>query len=90
MRYRYVSLCVEWTDGKDIGETCAFLNGSGACGLAVDEDMDLQYIPGQSFRHAHTVFRFRVRRTVPVHELLSALAMRPGVYSVAEIGRIFR
>ena len=90
MRHRHVSLCVEWTGGKNISEVCAFLAGRGARDLYVDEDMDLQYIPGQSFSHAHTVFRFRISRTAPVHELLSSLAMQPGIYSAGELHRIFQ
>ena len=85
MRYRHVSLYVEWTDEKSINEVSQFLINHGARYLYVDEDMDQQYIPGQSFLHEHTVFRFRVNRTVPVHELLSDLAMQPGIFSAGEI-----
>ena len=85
MRYRHISLYVEWTDKKDVSAICQFLTGSGAESLYVDEDMDQQYIPGQSFPHEHTVFRFRIRRTVPAYELISALATQPGVYSAGEI-----
>ena len=85
MRYRHVSLCVEWTDRENINEISALLTGSGARDLYVDEEMDQQYIPGQSFLHAHTVFRFRISRETPVYELLSALAAQPGVYSAGEM-----
>ena len=84
MRYRHVSLYVEWVNRKDIMGLCAFLVRNGARNLYVDEEMNLQYIPGQSFSHAHTVFRFRIIRTAPAHELLSAIAMHPGVFSAGE------
>ena len=89
MRHRHVSLYVEWANRKDIREICTFLISNGARNLYVDEDMDQQYIPGQSFLHAHTVFRFRINQTIPEHELLSALAMHPGVYSAGEIIRAY-
>lgn len=85
MRDRQVSLYVEWADRENIREICAFLAGSGARDLYVDEEMEQQYIPGQSFSHAHTVFRFRIDRTAPVHELLSSLAIQQGVYAAGEI-----
>ena len=85
MRHRHVSLFVEWADRKDIRETCAFLATHGAQNLYVDKDMDQQYVPGQSFSHTHTVFRFRIDRTAAVHELLSTLAAQPGIYSVGEL-----
>jgi len=85
MRYRNVSLYVEWADGKNIDAIRTFLAGRGARHLYVDEDMDRQYIRGQSFSHAHTVFRFRINRETLPHTLLSALAMQPGVYAVGEI-----
>ena len=85
MRNRHVSLCVEWAGEKNIPEVSALLAAGGALDLYVDEEMDEQYIPGQSFTHTHTVFRFRAGRAAPVHELLSALAMRPDVHSAGEI-----
>ena len=85
MQHRHVSLYVEWTSEKKICEICVLLIGNGVRNLYVDEDMDLQYIPGQSFSHAHTVFRFRISRTTPIYELLSAVAMHPGVFSAGEI-----
>ena len=85
MRHRHVSLYVEWKNGKNIDEIRALLISKGARNLYVDEDMDQQYIPGQSFSHAHTVFRFHISQAMPAHELLSALAMQPCIYSVGEI-----
>ena len=85
MRHRHVSLYVEWKNGKNIDEIRALLISKGARNLYVDEDMDQQYIPGQSFSHAHTVFRFHISQATPAHELLSALAMQPCIYSVGEI-----
>ena len=90
MRYRHVSLYVEWKNGKYISEICTLLITSGALNLYIDEDMDEQYIPGQSFMHTHTVFRFRIKRTVSAHELLIDLAMQPGVYSAGEMNRLLR
>ena len=85
MRHRHVSLYVEWKNGKNIDEIRALLISKGARNLYVDEDMDQQYIPGQSFSHAHTVFRFHISQATPAHELLSAPAMQPCIYSVGEI-----
>ena len=85
MRYRRLSFYVEWTDRKDISGICHLLLNSGAWYLSVDEEMDQQYIPGQSFLHEHTVFQFRVSRSTPVHEMLSSVASHPGVYSAGEL-----
>ena len=85
MRNRHVSLYVEWTGAKKINEICSLLFSNGARNLYVDEEMDEQYIPGQSFSHAHTAFRFCISRELPSYELLSALASQPGVYSVGEM-----
>ena len=85
MRHRHVSLYVEWKNGKNIDEICAFLISKGARNLYIDEEMDQQYIPGQSFSYAHTVFRFHISQAAPVHELLSSLAMQQCVYSVGEV-----
>ena len=89
MQHRRVSFYVEWIEKKHINEICQLLISSGAMSLFVDEDMDEQYIPGQSFMHAHTVFRFRMERTIPTHELLIDLAMQPYVYSAGEINRLW-
>ena len=85
MRYQRVSYYVEWTGKKNIGEISSFLISGGARYLYVDEDMEHQYIPGQSFSHTHTVFRFYTGQARQAHELLSALAMQPGVYSAGEL-----
>ena len=85
MRGQYVSIYVEWAGGKNIDEICQFLVSNGVRDLYVDEDLDQQYIPGQSFSHAHTVFRYRTNQSSPSHEMLSALAAQPGVYSAGEV-----
>ncbi|MBR5959967.1 MAG: hypothetical protein IKZ98_03155 [Clostridia bacterium] len=89
MRNQHVSLYVEWVHRKDIRDICAFLISNGVRDLYVDEDMDQQYIPGQSYSHDHTVFRFSTDQSLPAYELLSALALQPGIYSVGEVLGVF-
>ena len=67
MRNQHVSLYVEWIHRKDIHDICAFLISNGVRDLYVDEDMDQQYIPGQSYSHDHIFLRDDQAQAVMVH-----------------------
>ena len=85
MRRRFVSLYVEWTEEADTDAIRALLHQYGARMIGIDEETDRKKSAGLLFRHDNTVFRFYTDWQTPVHELLSAVAMHPGVYSVSEL-----
>lgn len=85
MRRRHVSLYVEWADNADTDAVRTLLLRNGACMTGMDEETDAIRKHGTESRHANTIFRFYLDRMKPVYELLSAVAMLPGVYSVSEL-----
>ena len=85
MRYRRVSLYVEWTDEADADAVRSILSRSGIHIVDTDDETDLKHTPGILSRHENTIFRFRMDRKKSVFGLLTEVAMQPGVYSVSEI-----
>ena len=85
MRRRFVSLYVEWTEDADTDSVRTLLLQLGIRLIGIDEETDSKKTPGLMSRHDNTVFRFYMDRQTPVHELLSAVAMHPAVYSVNEL-----
>ena len=86
-RRRNISFYIEWAEEEDTGAVAKLLRDMGACIREIDGDVDLEYVPGPVQKHAHTVFRFRADRDIPVFEMLSAVAEHPGVYSVTDMKR---
>lgn len=84
MRRRFVSFYMEWTEEAETDAIRILLLQHGIRLIGIDEETDRQYKPGLLPRHDNTVFRFDMDREMPVHELLSAVAMHPAVYSVSE------
>ena len=85
MRRRFITLYVEWSEDADTDVISALLRQYGARMIGIDEETDRKKPAGLLFRHDNTVFRFYMDRHTPVHELLSAVAMHPGVDSVSEL-----
>jgi len=85
MRRRFISLYVEWSEDADTDAIRALLRQYGARMIGIDEETDRKKSSGLLFRHDNTVFRFYADWQTPVHELLSAVAMHPGVDSVSEL-----
>ena len=85
MRCRHVSLYVEWIDNADKDAVRTLLLRNSARITGMDEETDAFREPGTVSRHDNTIFRFYLDRMKPVYELLSAVAMLPGVYSVSEL-----
>lgn len=85
MRRRFVSLYVEWEEERSTDAIRTLLLQYGIRLTGIDEETDIQYTPGMLPRQDNTVFRFYLNREIPVHELMSAVAMHPAVYSVSEV-----
>jgi len=85
MRRKVVALYVEWEEDENKDAIRKLLLQYGSRMIGVDEETDIKCTPGSLFRHDNTVFRFSINRETPVHELLSAVAMHPSVYSVGEV-----
>lgn len=89
MKYRYVSLYVEWTDDEETDTVRKLLRSHGIQIIGVDRDTDLKYTPGSSPRHDNAIFRFRTDRKEPLYIFLSEVAILPCVYSVGEVHGLF-
>ena len=85
MRRRVVSLYVEWEEAENTDAVRKLLLQYGTRMIGTDDETDIKPAPGHLPRRDNTIFRFYLNREVPVHELLSAVAMHPSVYSVGEI-----
>ena len=79
------AIYVEWTGEEETETVMRLLRRAGVTVWEVDGDIDLEYIPGPEIKRAHTVFRIRGDRRIPVYTLLSTVAEHPSVYSVEEM-----
>ena len=85
MRYRHVSLYVEWTNDAEANAVRNILSGNGIKIVDTDDETDLKRTSGLSPRHENTIFHFRMNRKESVVGLMTEIAMHPHVYSVSEI-----